>query len=160
MGLGLDCLGPKALIRRAPMAHRPTEMAPGEREHSDPKGHAGPSAATRPVNSGPRERAVIAIAEGEPLSRVPPARSSAVFARGIEAGWPRREAARFTRARCGEAARAKTKSQESQDEAICDLLANFSPLDPILKHPGSALKFFSAVAITRSHMRTSAGYSR
>jgi len=25
------------------------EMAPGEREHSDPKGHAGPSAATRPV---------------------------------------------------------------------------------------------------------------
>lgn len=28
-------------------AHRPTEMAPGEREHSDPKGHAGLSAATR-----------------------------------------------------------------------------------------------------------------
>lgn len=25
------------------------KMAPGEREHSDPKGHAGPSAATRPV---------------------------------------------------------------------------------------------------------------
>jgi hypothetical protein len=32
------------------------KMAPGEREHSDPKGHAGPSAATRPVNSGTRER--------------------------------------------------------------------------------------------------------
>ncbi len=33
----------------------------------------------------PGTGAVIAIAEGEPLSRVPPARSSAVFARGIEA---------------------------------------------------------------------------
>lgn len=56
MRCGLDCLGPQALIRRAPPAHRPTEMAPGEREHSDPKGHAGPSATTRPVNSGTRER--------------------------------------------------------------------------------------------------------
>ncbi len=56
MGLRIDCLGPQARIRRAPMAHRPDEMAPGEREHSDPKGHAGPSAATRPVNSGTRDR--------------------------------------------------------------------------------------------------------
>lgn len=42
------------------MAHRPTEMAPGEREHSDPKGHAGPSAATRPAKRVPGNGAVIA----------------------------------------------------------------------------------------------------
>jgi hypothetical protein len=44
---------------------------------------------------------VIALAAGEPLSRVPPARSTKALARGIEAARPRRCAARFTRARCG-----------------------------------------------------------
>jgi len=44
---------------------------------------------------------VIAIAAGEPLSRVPPARSTKALARGIEAARPRRCAARFTIARCG-----------------------------------------------------------
>ena len=38
------------------------------------------------LTAAPGTGAVIAIAEGEPLSRVPPARSSAVNARGIEAG--------------------------------------------------------------------------
>ncbi|MHC2378369.1 hypothetical protein ACVIU7_004346 [Bradyrhizobium liaoningense] len=44
---------------------------------------------------------MIAIAAGEPLSRVPPARSTKALARGIEAARPRRCAARFTRAWCG-----------------------------------------------------------
>ena len=44
---------------------------------------------------------MIAIAAGEPLSRVPPARSTKALARGIKAARPRRCAARFTRARCG-----------------------------------------------------------
>ncbi len=44
---------------------------------------------------------MIAIAAGEPLSRVLPARSTKALARGIEAARPRRCAARFTRARCG-----------------------------------------------------------
>ncbi|MBB4381800.1 hypothetical protein GGD61_006490 [Bradyrhizobium sp. SBR1B] len=44
---------------------------------------------------------MIAIAAGEPLSRVPPARSTKTLAREIEAARPRRCAARFTRARCG-----------------------------------------------------------
>ncbi len=54
--------------------------------------------------------------DGGTLSRVPPARSSVVFARGIEAGWPRRHAARFTRARCG-VSRARTTQAGQQSKA-------------------------------------------
>ncbi|MGY3294625.1 hypothetical protein ACVWWP_007692 [Bradyrhizobium sp. LM3.6] len=73
-------------------------MAPGEREHSDPKGHAGPSAATRPVNSGTRERgsdsdrrrrAPFPSAPGEEL-RSSCARDRSRTACAVEA-WRRRE---------------------------------------------------------------------
>ena len=40
-------LMPQALIRRTRMAHCLAKMALEEREHSDSKGHAGASAATR-----------------------------------------------------------------------------------------------------------------
>src|SRR4051794_37299796 len=45
------------------------------------------------LTAAPGNGAVTAIAEGEPLSRVPPARSSVIAARGINAAWPRRTAA-------------------------------------------------------------------
>lgn len=55
--LALRCLGPKGPDQACANGASPQrKMAPGEREHSDPKGHAGPSAATRSVNSGTRER--------------------------------------------------------------------------------------------------------
>jgi hypothetical protein len=47
------------------------------------------------LTAAPGNGAVIAIAEGEPLSRVLPARNSEALARGIEAARPRRYAARF-----------------------------------------------------------------
>jgi len=53
------------------------------------------------LRAAPADGAVIAIAEGEPLPRVPPARRSLFLARRIAAARPRRRAARFTRARCG-----------------------------------------------------------
>jgi len=57
---------------------------------------------------------VIAIAAGEPLSRVPPARSTKALARGIEAARPRRCAPRFTRARCGSC---RTRQNLSEQDA-------------------------------------------
>jgi hypothetical protein len=69
-----------------PTAHRPTVSAPGEREHSDPKGHAVRVPRGDRLTAAPGTGAVIAIAEGEPLTRVPPATSSVLSARGIEAG--------------------------------------------------------------------------
>jgi hypothetical protein len=63
-------------------AHCPLEMAPEEREHSD--GAAG----TRDecsdetgLTAAPGNGAVIAVAEGEPLFRVPPATSTLASAR-------------------------------------------------------------------------------
>ena len=47
--LALSCPGPQARQACAKGASPQLKMVPGEREHTDPKEHAGPSAATRPV---------------------------------------------------------------------------------------------------------------
>jgi hypothetical protein len=74
---------PRPSVRQA---HRSSALAPGEREHSDPKGTRVRVQRGDRLTAAPGTGAVIAIAEDESLSRVPPATSSAVSARGIEAG--------------------------------------------------------------------------
>jgi hypothetical protein len=90
---------------------------PQEREHSD--GAAGTRDRVQRrdrLRAVPADGAVIAIAEGKPLPRVPPARRSLFLARGIAAARPRRRAARFTRARCG-ASRTRTNKNPPKEEA-------------------------------------------
>jgi hypothetical protein len=79
-----------------------------------------------------------------------------MIARGIEAGWPRRPAARFTRARCGPNGKAtKTKFWN------LDLLLNFClrVIDSNLKHWETFLQFFFTCrgAVAGSQIRPSVG---
>ena len=90
------------------------KMAPGEREHSDPKGHAGPSAARRPVNSGTRDRSSDSDRQRRaPVPSAPGDELRSLCARDRSRNG-RDAAARFTRVRCGEAARAQRQKQSNE----------------------------------------------
>ena len=119
-GLAFRCPRPQAQpgVRQRRIAS--TENGPRRSVSiATPKAARGAECSDKTGQKGTRERGSDSDAsilhDSGPLSRAPPARSSAVFARGIEAGWPRRKAARFTRARCGgRRTRANERSRQSQ----------------------------------------------
>jgi hypothetical protein len=110
------------------MAHRLTEMAPGERERSDPKGTRVRVQRRDRLTAAPGTGAVIAVAEGEPLSRVSPARSSAVSARGIEAGTAETRSGSVHESPVRRS-RTHPNGKPRSLEAIFELFANVGPRD-------------------------------
>ena len=131
-------------MRQRRIAHK--KWHPQEREHSDGKAGTRDRVQRRDrLTAAPADGAVIAIAEGEPLPRVSPARRSEMLARGIDAGWPRRNAARFTRARCG-AGRTRAKSRLHSSLGGPDFLPRIRlrVIDSDLKHGKAFLQLLSA----------------
>jgi hypothetical protein len=81
--------------------------APGSREHSDAEGGTRAECSPETGEKGSRRRVSIATpTSAGPGTDCPRRGAHEILARGIEAGWPRRAAARLTRARCGAAVRA------------------------------------------------------
>jgi hypothetical protein len=80
---------------------------PGRVSIATPEAARGPSAAPRPVKRAAAGGVSIAPpSSAGPGTDCPRRGAHEILTRGIEARWPRRVAARFTRAWCGAAARA------------------------------------------------------
>jgi hypothetical protein len=99
------CLGPQALIRRAPGAHRLEKWHPQEREHSDAEGGTRDRVQRRdrlrghPGTGSDSDAGILMTAGPFPSAPGEELRSSSARDRSRR---PRRSfAARFTRARCG-----------------------------------------------------------
>jgi hypothetical protein len=75
------------------------KKAPGPREHSDADGGTRAECSPETGEKGSRRRVSIAPPSSAGAGTDCPRRGAhEILARGIEAGWPRRVAARFTRA--------------------------------------------------------------
>jgi hypothetical protein len=119
---------------------------PQEREHSDGKAGTRDRVQRRDrLTAAPADGAVIAIAEGGPLPRVPPARCSETLARGIKAARPRRRGSRFTRARCGASRTRPNKIYEDASLRDPDFLPSVGlrVIDSDLNRRKTPLELFS-----------------
>lgn len=74
-------------------------------------------------------------------------------ARGIEAGWPRRSAARFTRARCSAAARAQTgelaRARPEDLVSSLEFVGASKSLLVLFTHPGAVRAAFCLASSIR-----------